>query len=287
MNQMNQISQIKNKSRPKINKNIFILKKQQNLTKKKMLIEMNFYLALKKKISAIYPNKSIYNSIIPLNIFQTWWTKDKLTPSMFHCINMIKNNNPRFNYHLFDDNDCRQFIEKNFNSNVLNAYNTLIPGAYKADLWRYCILYKMGGIYLDIKYKPINNFKFINLTEKEHFVLDADGQGIYNALIVSKPGNEILKRAINKVVENVQKKFYGKDCLEPTGPKMLSSFFSTHEKNNLDMNHQVYFSDYNNRVINFNNIIILKAYNGYITDYHYNKKTEHYSVLWGQRRIYH
>jgi mannosyltransferase OCH1-like enzyme len=280
------MNQVKNKLRSKINKNIFILKRQQILRKKKMLIELKSYLTLKKKLSIVYPNKSIYNSIIPLNIFQTWWTKDKLTPSMFQCINIIKDSNPRFNYHLFDDNDCREFIEKNFNSNVLNAYDTLIPGAYKADLWRYCILYKMGGIYLDIKYLPIHHFKFINLTEKEHFVLDADKQGIYNALIVAKPGNEILRRAINKVVDNVQKKFYGSDCLEPTGPKMLSSFFSYYEKNNLDMNHQVYFGDNNNRIINYNNIPIFKSYNGYLADYHHNKKTEHYSALWGQRRIY-
>jgi mannosyltransferase OCH1-like enzyme len=249
-----------------------------------MLSELKSYLFLKKKLTTSYPNKLNYNSIIPLNIFQTWCTKDILSPSMFKCINNIKNNNPRFNYQLFDDNDCRQFIEKNYNSNVLNAYDSLIPGAYKADLWRYCILYKLGGIYLDIKYQPIQNFKFINLTEKEHFVLDADGYGIYNALIVAKPGNEKLRRSIDKVVENVNNKFYGSSCLDPTGPKMLSNFFSQQEKYNLDMNHQVYFDDFNNRVINYNNIMIFKSYPGYLNDY--PTTIQHYSALWSQRKIY-
>ena len=49
----------------------------------------------------------------------------------------IKNLNPKFNYFLFDDNDCREFIRLNFRPDVLNAYDRLIPGAYKADLWRY------------------------------------------------------------------------------------------------------------------------------------------------------
>jgi len=247
--------------------------------------DIKTYLQLKKKLSIMYPIKQVYNPVIPLNIFQTWHTKN-LTPSMFQCVSMIKNNNPKFHYQLFDDDDCREFIKNNYNSSVLNAFDTLIPGAYKADLWRYCILYKRGGIYLDIKYRPINQFKFINLTEKEHWILDADGNGIYNALIVAKPGNEILRRAIEKVVENVRNRYYGGSCLDPTGPQMLSYFFSHEEKQLFDMKHEFYFGDMNNRIINFNGVPIFKSYNGYLNDYHNTKKTEHYSTLWSQRRIY-
>ena len=117
----------------------------------------------RKLIEPTYPIKETYNSIIPLNIFQTWHTK-KLPPKMFNSIQVIRRFNPRFRYYLFDDNDCREFIKKNYDSDILNAYDSLIPGAFKADLWRYCILYKMGGIYLDIKYKPYNGFRFINLS---------------------------------------------------------------------------------------------------------------------------
>ena len=240
---------------------------------------------IREKLSVNYPLKQKYNITIPLNIFQTWHTK-KLTLSMFHSMLMIKNNNPGFNYTLFDDNDCRQFIIKNFNNDVLNAYDSLIPGAYKADLWRYCILYKKGGIYLDIKYYPVNDFKFISLTEKEHWVLDSDSNGIYNALMVVKPENEILRKAIDKIVQNVKNRFYGSNCLEPTGPKLLSNFFSDEEKNNFDMKHEYYFGDINNRVINLDNIPVLKSYNGYINEYNNTKKTEHYSILWSRKNIY-
>ena len=48
----------------------------------------------------------------------------------------------------------------------------MVPGAYKADLWRYCILYIYGGIYIDIKLEPINGFRFRELLDKEYFVLD-------------------------------------------------------------------------------------------------------------------
>jgi len=160
--------------------------------------------------NTLFPNKKLdeYNIVVPPNIFQTWHTK-QLPPMMFKSIQQIKKNNPRFNYFLFDDNDCREFIKNNFSQDILNAYDSLIPGAYKADLWRYCVLYKFGGIYLDIKYIPVNGFKFINLLEQEHWPLDINKKNIYNALLICKPRNEILLKAINQIVENVKNKYYG------------------------------------------------------------------------------
>jgi mannosyltransferase OCH1-like enzyme len=231
-----------------------------------------------------YPIKSYYDSIIPLNIYQTWHTKN-LPDKMKNVTQKIILNNPVFKYYLYDDDDCRNFIKDNFDNTVLDAFDSLIPGAYKADLWRYCILYKNGGIYLDTKYAPVNGFKFINMTEKEHWVLDQDKNGIYNALMVCKPNNKILLKAINNIVENVKNKFYGNSSLEPTGPLMLAKFFSLTDKLNFDMFHDVYQSIIH-RFIFFNKYIIFKSYNSYLTEYNNNKKIEHYSVLWKNKKIY-
>ena len=100
---------------------------------------MKKYMEINKKLKIMYPLKPKYESIIPLNIYQTWHTTTDLPPLMNKNVELIKSNNPRFNYYLFDDNDSRLFIQNNFPSKVLNAYDSLIPGAYKADLWRYCI----------------------------------------------------------------------------------------------------------------------------------------------------
>lgn len=228
--------------------------------------------------------KEKYNSIIPLNIFQTWHTKS-LPPLMEKNVEVIKYNNPRFNYYLYDDNDCREFLKNNFPPYVLNAFDKLIPGAYKADLWRYCILYKNGGIYLDIKYTPINKFRFIALTEMEHWVLDIDNKGIYNALIVAKPNNILLLKAINQIVKHVNNKFYGNGPLEVTGPLMLQKLFSPADKKNVDMQHRFYNS-FNNRFIIYNNRWIFKSYNGYLKEHAKYQKAPHYSSLWHNRKIY-
>ena len=231
-----------------------------------------------------YPLKNRYNPIIPMNIFQTWNSK-KIPLLMANTFYKIKNLNPEFNYYLYDDNDCYNFIKKNFDQDILNAYNSLIPGAYKADLWRYCILYKFGGIYLDIKYEPLNNFKFINLIESEHFVSDINNIDIYNALIVCKPGNTVLLDAINEIVKNVKNKFYGETFLAPTGPKLLSNFLSTNNKI-VDLTHKELYNNNNYKLIFLNNIPILKSYKGHIKERDINSKNPHYSVLWNNKYIY-
>jgi hypothetical protein len=75
---------------------------------------------------------------------------------MRESVELLKSQNPEFTHYLFDDADCREFIAANFDYSVLDAFDRLIPGAYKADLWRYCVLYVRGGIYLDIKYHCVN-----------------------------------------------------------------------------------------------------------------------------------
>ena len=241
-------------------------------------------LQIKKKLQTPFPMKQVYNNVIPLNIFQTWHTKI-LPPLMQQNVDYIQKLNPAFTYKLFDDQDCYNFIKDNFPTDVLGAFNNLIPGAYKADLWRYCVLYKLGGIYLDIKYKPVKGFRFINLTEKEHWVLDADNNGIYNALIVCKPGNPILLNAINQIVLNVNTKYYGNNSLEPTGPLLLSKYFNLFQKSQFELRHSI-FKNTSNRFIHYNQHIIFKSYNGYLEEHSTHKKVDHYGHLWSKRAIY-
>ena len=91
---------------------------------------------------------------------------------------------------------------------------------------------------MDIKFKCVNGFKLIALTEKEHFPTDVvipyypneENKGVTNGFMMSLPGNKKLLNAINKVAENVKNKFYGNSPLDPTGPIMLGNFFDYDEK---------------------------------------------------------
>ena len=103
-----------------------------------------------------------YNSIIPLIIYTAQHTKE-LLPKMKENYERLLTDNPEFEVKLFDNNDCLEFIKNNFSDEILKAYNSLIPQSYKSDLWRYCVMYLNGGIYIDIKFKCVNGFKLIAL----------------------------------------------------------------------------------------------------------------------------
>jgi mannosyltransferase OCH1-like enzyme len=229
--------------------------------------------------------KPDYNSVVPRDIYQTWFTKD-LPPKMRERVETLKRQNPRFNHYLYDDNDCREFIQTNFKSDVLEAYDRLIPGAYKADLWRLCILFINGGIYLDIKLNCINGFKLIELTESEHFVLDRPPKTIYNALMACKKGNVFLYKCIRKIVENVKTGFYGDSPLHPTGPGLLGSVILN---NGLNINIDILHYEGGGLLIYKNRFIISTEYNGYNAErsaLYNNNNTQRYDKLWESKTIY-
>jgi len=97
---------------------------------------------------------NLNNSIIPKRIFQTHKSAQyvaqhpDLLKAMKSWVDIAKREG--FTYHFYDNNRCNQFMQENFDDNVNKAYNKLPMGVMKADLWRYCVIYKYGGIYSDI-----------------------------------------------------------------------------------------------------------------------------------------
>lgn len=175
-------------------------------------------------------NKVLFfnKKIIPFHVYQTWSTTN-LPPFMKKTIEHNQSINPEFKFHLFDNEDCLQFIKNNFSSDVLNAYIKLKPGAYKADLWRYCVLYVNGGIYMDVKIKLLFSFSLKELIYSEHYVKDIPGPfeklGIYNAFMVHAPKNALLLKCIDQIVLNVSNNYYGENPLCITGPALVGKLF--------------------------------------------------------------
>lgn len=226
-------------------------------------------------------NTKIY-SIIPLNIFQSWHTLN-LPSKMKSNVELLQKQNPEFTYYLYDDDMSREFIKTHFDEEVLYTFDKLKPGAFKCDLWRCCVLYIKGGIYLDIKYHCINDFKLIQLTNNEYYVRDKSYQGItgiYNALICSMPNNKILYNCIQLIIENVKNNTYEYSELYVSGPHIMSSLF-----NNIDINKLTL--TFNGNSILLNDISILKIYDEYRTEQKSYQLTKYYKEMWDEKNIYH
>tara|TARA_B110000858_G_scaffold14024_1_gene14167 strand:+ start:2873 stop:3661 length:789 start_codon:yes stop_codon:yes gene_type:complete len=125
-------------------------------------------------IYGIYYYYNYYNKVenlIPKIIHQTYPTKN-INKDIQNNINKLKKLNPGYEYHLYDDNDIINFIKENYDNHILNTYNSINPeyGACRADYFRYLLMYKRGGIYLDIKSSCEKSFDSI-IKPKDEYIL--------------------------------------------------------------------------------------------------------------------
>jgi mannosyltransferase OCH1-like enzyme len=145
---------------------------------------------------------------IPKIIHQTWEYKyNELNEDMKVYVDSWKTHNNNYEHNLYDKNDRISFIKDNFDDNVLNSYNKLKPGAFKCDLWRYCILYIYGGYYVDLDTLCLDSLDKLPCA---NFLCSIDiswnEKGTYqlaNGFIGSNKGNPILKMCIDYIVEIV------------------------------------------------------------------------------------
>ena len=161
-----------------------------------------------------YINQFIINCsekrIIPRIIFQTWET-NSFSPEFQNLIDTWKEINPEYEYFLYNNEEREEFIRVYYHKRIYNAYCRIIPGAYKADLWRYCILHKYGGIYTDIDTLCLGRIDYF-INENTDFVITIDfNTNIYegkhnlaNAFIASIPNHKILTKCIHNIVYNVE-----------------------------------------------------------------------------------
>ena len=129
------------------------------------------------------------------------------------------NENPGYDYRFYDAGDRVDFLT-GFDQDVLLAYNKLAYGAFKADLWRYCILYANGGIYCDLDTFCVSSLDHLIDPSDEFIVPKGKPPAVFNAFICSRPGHPFLKAAISRATSLIHQ---GKieDGFETTGPVNL------------------------------------------------------------------
>ena len=164
--------------------------------------------------------------------------KNEIPNSMFYnCHTKWIELNPEYSMLWFNDIQCENFMKKMGNK-IFSSYKTLKPGAFKCDLWRACILYKYGGVYIDSYCSPYKSLEFMFSNclenEKHKFISVRDKSGIHNGFIMCTKKHPFLKQYILDIIENVEKKYYGKNSLDPTGPLCLLKSINKINKNSIE-----------------------------------------------------
>lgn len=90
--------------------------------------------------------------MIPKNIFQTHKSLKYVLskPKLTQAIKSWRKFSKEIKYFFYSDKMCDTFMKEHFSGTVYDAYCRLPLAVMKADLWRYCIIYKYGGIYADV-----------------------------------------------------------------------------------------------------------------------------------------
>jgi len=160
---------------------------------------------------------------IPRIIHQTFYDR-KLTPQLQENVDRLRALNPGWEYRFYDDADVAAFIKGNYPALVWEYFERIDPryGAARADLFRYLLLYKVGGVYLDIKSSATRPLDEV-IRPDDRFLLSkwhrADGQyevreGHYDIRhldggeyqqwhVVGAPGHPFLKAVIETTLANI------------------------------------------------------------------------------------
>jgi hypothetical protein len=91
---------------------------------------------------------------------------------------------------------------------VLSALRALVPGAFKADLFRYCVLYVQGGVYADIDVRPLVPSLDELLRPGIRLITPKqDGLcrcGVWQGLLAAAPGHPALLLAVLLIVAQAE-----------------------------------------------------------------------------------
>lgn len=160
--------------------------------------------------------------VIPRIIHQTFY--ERILPAELQLsVQTLRSVNPGWEYRFYDDDDIAAFIQGSYPPAVWNYFERIDKryGAARADLFRYLLMYKVGGVYLDIKsaaMRPLDE----GLRADDTLLLSkwqlADGQfawghheelrdiagGEYQQwFIACAPGHPCLKAVIEGVLANI------------------------------------------------------------------------------------
>jgi hypothetical protein len=169
------------------------------------------------------------NTGIPRIIHQTW--RDRDIPESVGDPQSWRRLNPTWAYMFWSDADLLDFFQTQ-RPDLLTLYESYPNPVQRADLARYCLLQKFGGIYADIDtrcLRPIDVLagdpRVVLCEEPREQAVPAIERGLdrlwFNGTMASPAGHPFWADVISKCELMAPRRF--KDVLETTGPLILSA----------------------------------------------------------------
>lgn len=166
-----------------------------------------------------------YDQLIPKKIFQIYHT-NMVNRTLNDQVQDMLNKNKEYDYYFYNFEQGEEFIKNNFEKDVLDVYNTLIPYSYKSDLLRYCLIYVYGGIYLDMNFELRKDLKDV-IPPSMPFICSTDSydgglrKSLTTGLLMCIPKHPFIKKSIEITVNNIKNRYYGNSPVDISGPTVL------------------------------------------------------------------
>lgn len=167
---------------------------------------------------------------IPKIIHQIWLGPNTPPSNAQHCQDSIKQLHPNWEYKLWTDKDIEEFGLTN-----KKYYDLSRNYGERADIARYEILYRIGGVYIDVDFELLQPLDLLHHTYDFYTVLlplDCLGM-LANGLIAACPGHPILKHCIETIEDDWAQ--YN-NILQRVGPEHFQKSFwviGEHNSNNI------------------------------------------------------
>jgi len=163
---------------------------------------------------------------IPQVVHQTFRTR-RLKPELAASVEEMRRRNPNWDYRFYDDNDLHDYVSRHYGPDFV-SYFEAINDRYapaKADLFRYLLMYREGGLYLDIKSQATRPLDEV-IDRSDQFLISQwrngpDSRyrtwGLHSELrnvpggeyqqwfILAAPGHPFLRAAIESVLRNLRR----------------------------------------------------------------------------------
>ena len=161
--------------------------------------------------------------------------KAKIYPAKYNdnVVNMQKIN-PNYTFHIWSyDEVIRLMTQDPFLIQYIDFVPTITPWISVCDFLRMCVVYALGGIYSDLDFIPIKNFKLLLDGKSDYFVYEAIestgfSRSVFNGFFASYPKNPFIKGWIETMKENIIALYNTRHnaftVLASTGPRGLRRY---------------------------------------------------------------
>lgn len=132
------------------------------------------------------------------------------------------------------DAEAGTYIREHCGKRVGDAFDCLLAPAYKADVYRYCVLWSKGGIYLDADIRPIVPLEELYNPCRTNMGYDwfvGNTPQKQMKLLASYPRSPTFRCVLDTIASQVQRRFYPSNALGVSGPIVLQTCYEKWRKN--------------------------------------------------------